>query len=273
MLYRNGLITIQSFLLKYRIMRFLPTHQSAKDTMAGRCGVSPSLKREAPAFRLGKASLIIMFLLTAVCSVKAEPIQKHIALVFDDGPTTDNAPKFLEIFKREDIHVTFGYIGTNVEKHPDIAKNVIAAGHEIANHSYAHLHPNGLKDSSLEHEILFAQEVIIEKTGYAPRWYWRPYVESDPRIPAIAARVNLKVYMPNLVSSDDWKTEATAEQIKQNATSNITDGTTILFHEFSSKTVEQLPAIIAELKKQGCVFLTFSELVEYLESQKTKADF
>jgi len=203
--------------------------------------------------------------MTGICSVNAEPIQKHIALVFDDGPTTENAQKLLEIFKREHIHVTFSYIGTNVEQHPDIAKAVVAAGHEITNHSYAHLHPKDLNDTSLEHEVINCQKSIIEKVGYTPKWYWLPFVESDPRIAAIAARVNIKVYMPkNLVVSKDYDTNFNAEQIRQNATRNITDGTTILFHEWRNETVQEIPAIIAELKRQGCVFLTFSEMAEYL---------
>lgn len=209
--------------------------------------------------------IIIFFLLTATYSVKAEPAVKHIALVFDDGPTTDNAPKLLAIFEQEKIHVTFGYIGTNVETHPDVAKTVVAAGHEIANHSYSHLHLKDLHDTALEHEILEAQKVIVEKVGYTPKWYWLPYIESDPRIPAIAAKVNIKVYIPKLVSSDDYNRDFTAEQIKQKATSNIVDRTTILFHEWRNETVAEIPAIIAELKRQGCVFLTFSEMAEYLE--------
>ena len=208
---------------------------------------------------------ITIFLFVAMFSVKAEPIEKHIALVFDDGPTTNNAPKLLEIFRREGIHVTFGYIGTNVERHPDVAKTVIAAGHEIANHSYAHLHPKDLHDASLEHEILFAQRVIVKKAGYSPKWYWMPYIEFDSRMPAITARVNMQVYKPkNIVSSDDYNRDFTAEQIKQKATADIKDGTVIVFHEWRDDTVTVIPEIIAELKKQGCIFMTFSELAEYL---------
>ena len=209
-----------------------------------------------------------MFLLTATYSVKAESAPKHVALCFDDGPTTDNAPKLLAIFEREKIHVTFDYVGTNVEAHPDIAKAVVAAGHEIANHSYSHLHPKDSDNEMLEFDIVNAQKVIIEKVGYTPKWYWLPYIESDPRIPAIAEKVNLKVYkFKSLGVSDDWKAELSAEQIKQNATSNITDGTVILFHEWRNETVAEMPAIIAELKRQGCVFMTFSELAEYLANQ------
>ncbi|MDD5454320.1 MAG: polysaccharide deacetylase family protein [Candidatus Ratteibacteria bacterium] len=208
-----------------------------------------------------------MFLLTATCSVKAEPATKYVALVFDDGPTTDNSQEFLAIFEGEGIHVTFGYIGTNVEKHPDIAKTAVDKGHEIVNHSYAHLHPKDLNDTALEHDIVKAQEVIIEKVGYTPKWYWLPFVESDPRIAPIAAKVNLKVYAPKLVSSEDYRRDLTTEQIKQRAITNIADGTTILFHEFRNETVTVIPEIITELKRQGFLFLTFSQMAEYLVNQ------
>ena len=206
-----------------------------------------------------------IFLLISMCFIKAEPATKHIAIIFDDGPTKENALKLLEIFRRENIHVTFGYIGANVEKYPDIARSVVAAGHEIANHSYAHLHPEDLTDTSLEHEVLYSQRVIVKKAHYSPKWYWPPFIEYDPRIPSIAARVNMKVYkLKNFVSSDDYNKNFTAEQIKQKATSDITDGTVILFHEWRDETVSIISEIIAELKDEGCVFMTFSELAEYL---------
>jgi peptidoglycan/xylan/chitin deacetylase (PgdA/CDA1 family) len=55
-----------------------------------------------------------------------------------------------------------------------------------------------------------------------------------------------------------------AAEILHRATTDIHDGTVILFHEWRAETRGQLPSILAELRRQHCVFLTFSGLHEAL---------
>jgi len=193
----------------------------------------------------------------------------RVALIFDDGPFSEHAPKFLALFAKEHLHVTFASVATNVELHPDTAKAVLAAGHEIANHSHSHRHPKDLDDTELEHEIVGAQKIIAATTGFAPKWYWPPYLESDKRHRATVAKVQIEVYVPkNLVVSEDYDRTMNADEIQRKATTNVVDGSVILFHEWREETLERMPAIIAELRRQRCVFLTFTELAAYVSSQK-----
>jgi peptidoglycan/xylan/chitin deacetylase (PgdA/CDA1 family) len=213
---------------------------------------------------------LALFLLTAVtlaqmCAAAAESNVVHIALVFDDGPFPEHAPKLLELFAKETIHVTFSLVATNVMAHPETAKAIAAAGQEIANHSYSHLHPKQCDDATLEHEVVEAQKIIVAQSGFTPKWYWCPFLESDPRLPAIAAKAHLEVYsLKQVVVSQDYDRSVGAEEIKRKATTNVKDGSVILFHEWRDETLEQLPAILAELRNQGCVFLNFSELAAYI---------
>jgi peptidoglycan/xylan/chitin deacetylase (PgdA/CDA1 family) len=173
------------------------------------------------------------------------------------------------LFAREGIHVTFGSVASNVELHPATARAVLAAGHEIANHSHSHRHPKDLDDAALEYEIVGAQKIIAATTGFAPKWYWPPYLESDERVCATAARAQVEVFAPkNLVVSQDYDRAVGAEEIQRNATSKIVDGTVILFHEWREETFDRMPSIITELRRQRCVLLTFSELAAHLGSQK-----
>ena len=188
----------------------------------------------------------------------------HVALMFDDGPFPEHAPRLIALFAREGIHVTFGSVATNVELHPATAKAVLTAGHEIANHSHSHQHPKDLDDAALEREIVGAQKVIVATTGVAPKWYWPPYLESDKRHHAATAKAHIQVYAPkHLVVSEDYDRTVNADEIQRKATSNVMDGSVILFHEWREETLERMPAIIAELRQQRCVFLTFSELAAY----------
>jgi peptidoglycan/xylan/chitin deacetylase (PgdA/CDA1 family) len=77
----------------------------------------------------------------------------------------------------------------------------------------------------------------------------------------MAKRAHIEVYsLKQVVVSQDYDRSVGAEDIKRKATTGVKDGSVILFHEWRDETLQQLPAILAELRRQGCVFLTFSEL-------------
>ena len=209
--------------------------------------------------------LLILASLLPACAIAADSNVVRIALVFDDGPFPQTASRFLELFAKEKVHVTFSLVASNVEMHADTAKAIVAAGHEIANHSYLHRHAKGLDDATLEQEIAGAQKIIVAKTGYTPKWYWPPFLESDDRIRATATKAGIEVYsLKKVVVSEDYNRAVGAEQIKRKATTGVTDGAVILFHEWRTETFEQMPDILAELRRQNCVFLTFSELAAHV---------
>ena len=214
-------------------------------------------------FALGSA------VLSPASLAAAETNAVHIALVFDDGPFPEHAPKLLELFAREKIHVTFSLVASNVQLHAETARAIVAAGHEVANHSFGHQHPKMLSDAELEHEIVAAQQVIAEKSGFTPRWYWPPFIEIDERVRAAAKRAGIEVFpIKNLVVSGDYDRAVNAAEIKRRATTGVTDGSVILCHEWRDETLEQLPGILAELRQQGCVFETFSELAAHNRAKK-----
>ncbi len=191
------------------------------------------------------------------------PTPKHVALVFDDGPFPNHAPILLELLAKEKVRATFSFVASNVHRYESTAKAVIASGHEIANHSCTHCRPNGLTDAELENEIVGGQKLIIATTGYLPKWYWPPFLETDVRMPALAAKAGIEIFsLTNVIDSKDYDSSLSGNGIKRNATRNVTDGSVIVFHEWRVETRKQLPAILAELRRQNCVFLTFSELAE-----------
>ena len=91
-------------------------------------------------------------------------IGKKLYLTFDDGPIPEVTPWVLEQLKTYDAKATFFCIGENVEKHPDIFRQLLAAGHSVANHTYNHL--NGWKTPADEYlqNVLLAQETM-KKSG------------------------------------------------------------------------------------------------------------
>ena len=56
--------------------------------------------------------------------------RRSIALTFDDGPS-ESTPALLEVLRKHNVKATFFMCGANVERCPEIARQVVAAGHEI----------------------------------------------------------------------------------------------------------------------------------------------
>lgn len=210
--------------------------------------------------------------LAMIASSCAERPTQRVALVFDDGPDPELAPKLLELFEREGIRVTFAQVASTMQQHPDTSQATLAAGHEIVNHSHDHHRPAELTDEELHHEIVGAQRAITAILGVAPKWYWPPFLDVDERVEATVSEAGIKLYPRQpLVSSSDWDRSVSAEQIRTNATTGVTDGCVVLFHEWREETYQQLPAIIEELRRQGCSFHTFSELHASLQQEPARA--
>lgn len=212
--------------------------------------------------RLALASLCL-FIASIVTAASAQPV--HVALILDDGPDAAQTPKLLSVFARQKVHVTFGTMGKNAEANPRLLKRVVAAGHEVVNHSSSHQQPKDLTAEQIDAQVADGQRTITAAAGKAPVWYWPPYIAIDDRVRASVAKAGLRIYTPRkLVASGDYMNDVDAAEILRRATTGIEDGTVILFHEWRPETATQMKAVIKELKRQGCVFLTFSQMAAYL---------
>lgn len=94
-----------------------------------------------------------------------DTIEPRAALTFDDGPDPEFTPRILEILADHDVRATFMMMGYNVAQHADLARQVVAAGHEVGNHTWTHLNLLREPDHSQYEEILRAHETIEDVTG------------------------------------------------------------------------------------------------------------
>ena len=205
-------------------------------------------------------------ILSAVLTLGAadQPARKRVAVVIDDGPVPAHNAQLLALLAREHVRVTFSHVGQMVVAHPELAKAAADAGHEIANHSYTHPHLKALTDAAIEKEVADTQQAIKQATGRTTQWFWSPFLEHDDRVDAAVRRAAGLEHFPftkyHFIGSLDWEATTTAEKFRELTTTGIVDGTVILMHEWPKVTLATLPGVIAELKRQGVEFVTFSEL-------------
>jgi len=186
---------------------------------------------------------------------------KIVALTFDDGPGPNNTEEVLSILKENSIPATFFMIGQNIEAQPELAKKVLAAGHQIANHSYSHKRMLLYGVDFCKNEILKTDQ-IIRSIGYKDEIVFRPPFGKKLFTLPLALKELGKLAVTWDAESNDTETQD-ARVLETNVMSNIKPGSIILFHDgFARKegTLTALREVVKELKSEGYSFATVNEL-------------
>ncbi|GIX05403.1 MAG: hypothetical protein KatS3mg114_1272 [Planctomycetaceae bacterium] len=103
-----------------------------------------------------------------------QPPPYPISLTFDDGPHPEFTPRVLSLLQRWEQRATFFVVGERVERYPELVRAVVAAGHELGNHTYHHTVAGELPLNEWLDEVDRTQRVLRDLVGYAPRWFRPP---------------------------------------------------------------------------------------------------
>ncbi len=98
-----------------------------------------------------------------------------VALTFDDGPDADGTPAVLQTLADLGWRATFFMLGSQVRRHPDIARLVVEAGHEVGVHGTIHRNHLIRTPWAIRRDLRLATRQIAEATGVRPRWFRPPY--------------------------------------------------------------------------------------------------
>ena len=192
------------------------------------------------------------------CVETAEP---KIALSFDAAWGNEDTQEILEVLKKHDIHVTFFMTGGWVKNYPEDVKTILAAGHDLANHSENHKNMSQLSNSECKKEIMTVHERVKELTGYEMLLFRPPYGDYDNDV---ITSVEDCGYYPIQwdVDSLDWKDYGVDSIVKTVCEhKHLGNGSIILCHNGATYTADALDTMISSLKKQGYEIVPVSELI------------
>lgn len=179
---------------------------------------------------------------------------KKIAITFDDGPS-NKSKELVDLLEELDIVATFFILGCNASKYKEELKYIYAHGHEIGNHSYSH--PD-FKKITIEEglaEIEKTQQIIYKTILHYPRVFRSPYGSVNKEI---LKRIDMPAILWN-ADSLDWQcfdSKIIIEKLKH----EIKENGILLFHDFKYYNKEAITTIVNDLKQEGYVFVTISEL-------------
>ncbi len=190
-----------------------------------------------------------------------DPTKPMVALTYDDGPSPTVTPRILQCLKDNGGRATFFMVGKQVVKSPDVLKQMVAQGCEVANHTYDHTLMTKVAPSELANQLVATNQVVSDSCGISPV-LMRPCggAKTDAGM-NIAGAISMPAILWS-IDTLDWKTRDAATTI-QNVLDNVKDGDIILMHDLYESTAEASETIIPELINRGFQLVTVSELSSY----------
>jgi len=183
-----------------------------------------------------------------------------VALTFDDAPFADTLPALLALLRAENVKATFFLIGQYVERHPELARAIVADGHEVGNHSYSHRDLQRASPTLVEKEIAATQKLIHEVIGTTSTFFRPPFGNVSDEVKRICQREGISIVCWN-VDPADWRKDTTRDSVVRNVLENATSGSIVLLHATQRKTIEALVEIIPILRQRGFQLVKLSDLL------------
>lgn len=195
---------------------------------------------------------------------RVEITDSLVALTFDDGPIPDATHRVLRDLAAEDVRATFFLNGNSVAEHPAAARALVAAGHEIGNHSYSHHMLLGRSQERLKDEVERTDQ-LIRDAGYDGTIHFRsPYAKKLVALPLYLSRTDRTNVLWDVEPETDPEVARDSARIVRHVLENVRPGSIVLLHVMTrtrDASRAAVPAIVRDLKARGYRLVTVSELL------------
>lgn len=217
------------------------------------------------AFRLSKAR---SFQLMGEMVRRVETSSPFVALTFDDGPLPGYTDEIVRILEEKEAPGTFYLIGAEIENHPEEARKLVEAGHEIGNHSYTHPRMIAINYGTVRDEIE-RTDARIREIGYTGDIHFRPpYCKRFLVLPYYLWQTGRTSIICDIEPESYSEIATDRDAIVEHVMERVKPGSIILLHVMSSHrraTLEAVPLLIDRIRAEGLEFSTVSGLMAAAE--------
>ncbi|CDK27937.1 unnamed protein product [Kuraishia capsulata CBS 1993] len=128
----------------------------------------------------------------------------RLSQTFDDGPSP-STPKLLSQLRQK---TTFFTLGVNVVKYPEIYRQMKAAGHLLASHTWSHKFLPSMTNEQIIAQFEWSIWAMNATGNHLPKWYRPPYGGIDNRVRDIARQFGMQAVLWDH-DTFDWQLETT----------------------------------------------------------------
>ncbi|ARP68684.1 hydrolase [Streptomyces pluripotens] len=234
----------------------LATATTIWTAQAGQTGGKPDAPRAAARSAAPKAAPQAPPLSAAIAHASDRGAHA-VNITIDDGPSPVWTPQVLQVLHDNGVKATFCMIGPQAQAHPDLVRQVVAAGHRLCDHTVSHDVTMDKKSEAYQsQQILDAKRQITEASGgVRPMYYRAPGGAFTPYSRHLAASHGMRPLGWN-VDSKDFERPGTGAIIAT-VKKELPNGPTLLFHDAGgdrSQTVAALRTLLPWLKQRGYSF-------------------
>lgn len=185
--------------------------------------------------------------------------KRLVALTIDDGPSEATA-EILRVLEEHEARATFFVIGRHVEERPDVAREIVAAGHELGHHMMLDEPSRSLPDEVFASRFDEMDGILADLGGsriFRPGSGW-----FDDRMVRVAGKRGYRTVLGSVYPFDahlPW-----AGFLAWYVRTHTEPGSVIVLHdgpERGLRTAEVLASVLPELTRRGFELVTVSELL------------
>jgi len=192
---------------------------------------------------------------------------RQLALTYDDGPNDPHTFRLLEVLAKHDVRATFFLIGRYARQRPDIARELITAGHRVGNHTFTHPLLTFKSAAETRKELSQCRAALQEAIGEHSNLFRPPFGGRRPETLRVARELGFEPVMWN-VTGYDWNAPPAAV-IETKLAGQIRGGDVILLHDGGyrqmgadrSQTVLATDRLITRYKSEGYEFALVEAMI------------
>jgi peptidoglycan/xylan/chitin deacetylase (PgdA/CDA1 family) len=184
------------------------------------------------------------------------PVATHcdgagVWVTIDDGPDPQTTPRLLEVLDEQQVRATFFLIGERAERHPELAREIVARGHQVANHTATHPRARfwAAGPARTRREVVDGSRMIEAATGLRPCWFRAPVGHSNLFTHPATDEAGLRVIGWTRRGLDGTSTRVPA--ILRRLTRNLQRGDILVVHDATPVAAEVLEGLLERIKLAG----------------------
>lgn len=195
---------------------------------------------------------------------RVESDERVVALTFDDGPTEADAAAVLDALAERGVRATFYLNGRDITENPDATRRIVAAGHEIGNHTWSHRSMVFVTSDTVAGEVE-STDAAIRAAGYdGPITFRPPYGNKLLTLPLYLARHDRVTVTWDVAAEDFSGAPQSSREIVDGVLELTSPGSIILLHPWHGRSASQeaIGEVIDRLHADGYHFVTVSEFID-----------
>lgn len=193
------------------------------------------------------------------------PDEPRVALTFDDGPDPATTPRVLDRLDQLGLAATFFCLGTLVEAHPDLVRELRHRGHQVEAHGHRHDH-HFVRTPRWVRTDLEASLEALASAGVRPGWFRPPYGQTTGATMLEARRHGLRLVLWSAWGRE-WD-EPDGPAVARRVCRSLEGGAIVLLHDTDQlnppgscqRVLDALGPIAEELHRRGLEAVRLEDL-------------